>query len=160
MCKYIFEKTGLWPKLAVERNTGQATIYVLNTLNYPDMFRMVDFSSSSTTESGSIGWMTTGHLSGGELQGTRRKMLDDLSLAVKQSGTESGYLKIYDKEIIDQMRSFMIVKGRAQAKANKHDDLVMSLAGAWQVQMLTPSINFGNYDEEARQKAKDKWRFR
>ena len=46
MCKYIFNRTGLWPKLAVERNTGQATIFVLKNLNYPDLFRMVDFSTT------------------------------------------------------------------------------------------------------------------
>jgi len=121
MCKYIFNKTNIWPKLAVERNTGQATIYVLKLLNYPDLFRMIDFSATSNTESGSIGWQTTGHLSGGELQGTRRKMLDDLALSIKQ-----GMVKISDDQQLRQMMSFMIVKGRAQAKANKKDDLVMA----------------------------------
>lgn len=155
LCKYIYNRTGLWPKLAVERNTGQATIYVLKLLNYPDLFRMVDFSATSNTEGGSIGWQTTGHLSGGELQGTRRKMLDDLALAIKQ-----GMIKIYDPEQIKQMMGFMVVKGRAQAKANKKDDLVMATAGAWQVQMVTPVFDWGDYDDGESARRREKWRFK
>lgn len=159
MCKYIFNKTGLWPKLAVERNTGQATIYVLKQLNYPDLFRMVDFASINSSEKGQIGWVTTGHLSGGELQGTRRKMLDDLAMVIKQS--EGGkYLGIYDEEQIRQMMAFMIVKGRAQARSNMKDDLVMATAGSWEVQMLTPAVDFGDYDPEEMRRSREKWRFK
>lgn len=159
MCKWIQEKTGMWPKLAVERNTGQATIYVLKQLNYPDLFRMVDFASNSNMEKGQIGWVTTGHISGGELQGTRRKMLDDLALAIKQS-SEVQYIKIYDEAQLRQMLGFMIIKGRAQAKSNKKDDLVMATAGAWQVQLLTPAIDFGDWDPDEMRAQREKWRFK
>lgn len=156
MAKYIYSRTNMWPKLAVERNTGQATIYVLKQLNYSDLFRMVDFSAKgSTYEKGGIGWVTTGHISGGELRGTRRKMLDDLSLALRQ-----GQLEIYDKTQIKQMKSFQIVKGRAQARSNKKDDLVMATAGAWQVHQLTPNYDFGAWDPEEFVKEKEKWRFK
>lgn len=154
--KYVFNKTGMWPKLAVERNTGQATIFVLKNLNYPDLFRMVDFASAGGSyEKGQIGWITTGHISGGELQGTRRKMLDDLALAIKQ-----GQIKIFDPVQIKQLKSFVIIKGRAQARSNKKDDLVMATAGAWQVQLLTPDYSFTDWDEEEWQKEKTKWRFK
>ena len=116
IAKYIQMRTNNWPKMAVERNTGQATIFVLQQLNYPDLFRMVDFSSQAPREGGSVGWMTTGHISGGELRGTRRKMLDDLALAIKQQT-----MKIYDKEQLNQLKSFVVVKGRAQARLNKKD---------------------------------------
>lgn len=152
--KYIQVRTNYFPKLAVERNTGQATIYVLQQLNYPDMFRMVDFTSMAPHEGGDIGWMTTGHISGGELQGTRRKMLDDLALSLKQ-----GKLKIYDQEQLKQLKSFVIVKGRAQAAQNQHDDLVMATAGAMQVAQLTPDLDFGEYDPEALKEHRQKWRF-
>jgi hypothetical protein len=154
MCKYIYNRTGIWPKLAVERNTGQATIYVLKMLNYPDLYRNVDFTSINPHEGGSIGYVTTGHISGGELQGTRRKMLDDLALAIKQ-----GVVKIYDEEQLRQMMGFMVVKGRAQAKSNKKDDIVMATAGAWQVQMVTPSLDLGNWDPDAMAEQRKKWRF-
>lgn len=156
MARYIFNKTGIWPKLAVERNTGQATIFVLKNLNYPDLFRMVDFASSSGPyEKGQVGWVTTGHISGGELQGTRRKMLDDLALAIKQ-----GLIKLYDKVQIKQLKSFMIIKGRAQARSNMKDDLVMSTAGSWQVHLVTPDLSFGDWDDTAFKREKEKWRFR
>lgn len=156
MAKYIFNKTGMWPKLAVERNTGQATIYVLKTLNYPDLFRMVDFSSSAGSyEKGQIGWVTTGHITGGELQGTRRKMLDDLALAIKQ-----GQITLYDKVQIKQLKSFMIIKGRAQARSNQKDDLVMATAGGWQVHLVTPDYSFNDWDDEEFRREKEKWRFK
>jgi hypothetical protein len=156
MAKFIQKKTGLWPKLAVERNTGQATIYILKTLNYPDLFRMVDFSSTNSAEKGEIGWVTTGALTGGVLMGTRRKMLDDLSTAINQ-----GMIKLYDETQIRQLMSFLIVKGgRAQAQSNKKDDLCMSTAGAWQIQLLTPDTDFGDFDPVARARERDKWRFK
>lgn len=155
MAKYIELRTTLWPRMAVERNTGQATIYVLQQLNYPNMFRMVDFSAITPHEGGGVGWVTTGHISGGELRGTRRKMLDDLALAVKQ-----GRIKLYDKDQLRQLKGFVIVKGRGQARANMKDDLVMATAGAWQVAQLTPVQDFGDYDPEALKQHREKWRFK
>lgn len=153
--KYVFQKTGMYPKIAVERNTGQATIYVLKQLNYPDLFRMVDFSASATTEGGGIGWLTTGHWSGGELMGTRRKMLDDLALGIRQ-----GILKLYDAQQIRQLKSFVIVNGRGQQRSGRKDDLVMATAGAWQIQMITPNIYLDDFDDESFRREKDKLRFR
>jgi hypothetical protein len=155
IAKYIQMRTNVWPRMAVERNTGQATIFVLQQLNYPDMFRMVDFSSTNMHEGGGVGWVTSGSITGGELRGTRRKMLDDLALVVKQ-----GRAKIYDQEQLSQMKKFVIVKGRAQARANAHDDLVMATAGAWQVAELTASMDFGDYNPEALREQREKWRFR
>ena len=142
-------------RVAVERNTGAGTIYVLKERNYPDLFRMVDFSATSTTEGGGIGWVTSGHWSGGELQGTRRKMLDDLALGLKQ-----GILKLYDEQQIRQFMSFVMVRGRAQAHSNKKDDLVVASAIAWQVAQLTPNYSLDDFDDEAFAKEKAKWRFR
>ena len=34
IAKYVEERTHIWPTLGVERNVGQATIYVLTQLNY------------------------------------------------------------------------------------------------------------------------------
>jgi len=156
MAKYIHNKTEMWPKLAVERNTGQATIFVLKNLNYPDLFRMIDFTSMDSHEGGGIGWVTTGWMRGGELQGTRKKMLDDLALAIKQK-----QVKIYDRDQINQLQSFILARGgRAQAKANKHDDLVISTAGAWQIHLVTPSMFLDDYDEFAAYELRQKWRFK
>lgn len=148
IAKYVEQFTHLWPTIGVERNTGQATIYVLVTFNYPDLFRMKVFDTSSAKESDKIGWLTT--------EATRKKMLDDLSLVLKQE-----QIKIYDKDIVDQLRSFVVNKrGRPQAESNKKDDLVIALAGAHQVDILTPKREVDDFDIEGWRKEQLKWRFK
>lgn len=155
-CKYIFNRTGMWPVLAVERNVGQATLFVLQQLNYPRLFRMVDFSSvGGNQEKGGLGWLTTGSLVGGEIQGTRRKMLDDFALALRQ-----GQVTMFDEQQIIQFKNFVVVKGRAQARSSTHDDLVMATAGAWQIHLLTPTEFLDDFDLDEFRKGQDKWRFR
>ena len=82
-------------------------------------------------------------------------MLDDLALAISQKK-----IKIYDWEQIKQLKSFVVVKGRGQARSNKKDDLVMASAGALQVAELTPDNDFGEYDPEALKQHREKWRFK
>lgn len=154
-CKYIFNVTGMWPVLAVERNVGQATIFVLQQLNYSRLFRMPDTTGSNYTKQGNIGWLTTGSLVGGEIQGTRRKMLDDFALVLRQ-----GQVQMYDEQQIIQFKNFVIVKGRAQARSNTHDDLVMATTGAWQVHLFTPQEFLDDYDHDAFRKEQEKWRFK
>ena len=146
MAKYIQHRTGFWPNVAVERNTGQGTIHVLSTLNYPNLYRMRIFDSTTYRESEKIGWLTT--------ESTRRKMLDDLSLAARQ-----GVAKVYDKEIIEQMFSFVVKKGKPQAESGKKDDLVMATAGAWQLYLTVP-LQYADEGEQDWKLEKDKWRFR
>lgn len=119
------------------------------------MFRMVDFTAQSSTEGGGMGWVTTGHWSGGELQGTRRKMLDDFALALKQ-----GIVKMYDPDQIKQFKSFVRIGGHGQQMPNKKDDLVMATCGAWQVQQLTPTMYLDDFDAEEFKKEHEKWRFK
>lgn len=154
-CRYIYNRTQIWPVLAVESNTGQATIYVLQQLNYSRLFRMPDTTSGNYTKQGNVGWRTTGNLSGGEIQGTRRKMLDDFAMVLRQ-----GICTLYDEQQIKQMKAFVVVKGRAQARANTHDDLVMATTGAWQIHLFTPTEYLDDFDIESFRKEQDKWRFR
>lgn len=158
MCDWIQKKTHMWPKLAIERNTGQATIHVLKELNYPDLFRMVDFTAQETGvyEHGAIGWTTTGYVQGGELKGTRRKMLDDFALAVRQK-----MLKIYDNEQYSQIKAFKLVNGAGRMSKRKHDDVLVATAGAYQVMSITPDANFDWYESpEERMAKREKWRFK
>lgn len=153
VAKFIYNRTNIWPTIAVERNTGQATIHVLQELNYPDLFRMRVFDHSTVSESQKIGWTTN--------MATRQKMLDDLALSVRQ-----GILKIYDREILSQMSSFVVKKkkgqsGRVEAESGKHDDLVIAIAGAWQLYQLVPVFdNEGMETPEEMKENRDKWRFR
>lgn len=148
MAKYVEQRTHIWPTIGVERNTGQATIYVLTTLNYPELFRMRIFDKSGMNESEKIGWLTS--------ESTRKKMLDDFALALRQ-----GQVKVYDKDIIDQMRSFIVnKKGRPQAESNKKDDLVIAVCGAYQLYMLVPTKDSDWYDPGEMKQEREKWRFR
>lgn len=152
-CKYIFNQTKMWPKLAIERNTGQATIYVLKQLNYPDLFRMVDFAATNSQEKGDIGWVTTGSWSGGELIGTRRKMFDDFGLALKQ-----GILKLYDEDQIRQIMNMRRIHGGGRAPAAKKDDIAIATFGSWQVHLITPTQYLDDFNVEEFKKEQQKWR--
>lgn len=154
-CKYIEIHTGMWPVLAVERNVGQATIFVLQQLNYSRLFRMPDVTGGNYTKQGNVGWLTTGSLMGGEIQGTRRKMLDDFALTLRQN-----QITMYDEQQIIQFKNFVVVKGKAQARSNTHDDLVMSSCMAWQVHLFTPTEHLDDFDIAEFRKEQDKWRFR
>lgn len=153
LSKFVQNRTGILPTIAVERNTGQATIYVLQEYNYPNLFRMRVFDHRSVTESAKIGWTTT--------TATRTKMLDDLALALRQ-----GRIKIYDRESLYQLTSFVIKQKRghtprAEAEAGKNDDLVISTAGAWQLYNLVASFDWGDEDSpEDIANEREKWRFK
>lgn len=148
MARYIETKTHIWPTIAVERNTGQATIHVLVTLNYPDMFRMQTFDTTYIKETDKLGWFTT--------KASRKKMLDDFSLVIKQ-----GIIKIYDRDIVDQMRAFVLDKqGRPAAVRNKHDDLVIATAGSYQMYQIVPTREADDYSVEDWRESQEKWRFR
>ena len=66
---------------------------------------------------------------------TRPAMLSQLKEAI-----DKKLLRVYDKITIEEMYSFVVVRTtasvKAQAEAGMHDDLVMSLAIAWQLYQL------------------------
>lgn len=145
---YTEHATQIWPTIGVERNTGQATIYVLTVKNYPEMFRMRIFDHATQRESDKIGWLTT--------EPTRKKMLDDLSLVLRQDS-----LMVYDPDVISQLRSFVVSrKGRPEAESGTHDDLVMALAGAYQLFQLVPRRGLDDDVDESKMRKGDRWRFR
>lgn len=146
IAKFLFKRTDMWPTIAVERNTGSATIFVLQELNYPSLFRMPVFDSAVNKETSKIGWLTT--------KATRRKMLDDFAMALRQ-----GQAKPYDEEAIEQMLAFVYKADRGQAESGKNDDLVIAHAGAWQLYLTVPS--FADMEDEGDYlKEREKWRFR
>ena len=119
---FIRSKTGKFPLIAVERNTGGATIAVLRTLNYSPLYRMMSFDQVDKKEANRIGWVTNSQ--------SRPKMLDDLALALRQRVT-----KIYDMDTIKEFMQFIRHprSGRAEAAPGSHDDLVVAEAICWQL---------------------------
>lgn len=134
--RWLEKKTGIFPSIAVEKNVGSATIYVLKTLNYPNLFMMPgSFVSSDPTQSQDYGWSTN--------SATRPKMLDDLALAIRQQA-----IKIPSKPIIDELYSFIrnARNGKPEADHGSHDDLVMALSISWQLYQIAPNPAVDSFD--------------
>lgn len=122
----IYKQTGIRPIVAYENNNGGGFEFErLGRLNRLGEYRMYTMKSLTPggrfVDTGKLGWSTN--------TATRPKMLSDLKEAV-----ESGQLHVYHRLTVDEMFSFIIsATGKPQAEENAHDDLVMALAGVWQL---------------------------
>lgn len=135
--KWIHKQTNVWPLIAPEKNVGTACIHILKTLNYPSLFSMPDsFVRADSEPTEDYGWVTS--------SATRPKMLDDLALAIRQKS-----IVIYSKIILDELFTFIrnIKTGKPEADNGSHDDLVISLAIAWQLYQIAPNpVSFQDED--------------
>ena len=124
----LHDITGIKPILAYERNNGgvfeMERIASMNRQGKFEIFKMPTLGQSNTPEAVKYGWDTN--------TATRPSMLSELKEAI-----DSKVLRIYDEQTINEMFSFIRVKTtatvKAQAEAGAHDDLIMSLAIAWQL---------------------------
>jgi hypothetical protein len=144
----IHDVTGIQPVVAIERNNGGvAEVERLALLNRHTKYRIYQEkqgvgSSDSTADSKKLGYTTN--------SATRPVMLQQLKEAV-----DNRLLRIYDKPTVNEMFSFIISQTssswKAQAEKGAHDDLIMALAGAWQLYQSEnppPSIEPGDFDEQ------------
>jgi len=125
----VADVTGKRPIVAYERNNGgvfeMERLASLNRANKFEIFKMPNYGQGiNNPDSDRLGWDTN--------VATRPKMLSELKDAI-----DKGVLMVYDRPTINEMFSFIIVNTtatrKAQAERGAHDDLVMSLAGAWQL---------------------------
>jgi hypothetical protein len=124
----IYDKTGCKPLIAYERNNGG--IYEMDrlaNLNRDDKFEIYKMKTHGTDdnkETPKFGIDTTGI--------SRPAMLIALKNAI-----DNNFFRIYDKQTIEELFSFIKVRTntltKAQAENNSHDDCVMALALAVQV---------------------------
>lgn len=127
----IYDQTKVKSVIAYERNNGGSfEMERLATLNREGKFKlfvMPIIGQVDPSEGIRYGWETN--------TATRPAMLSALKEAI-----DKRVLKIYDKRTIEEMLSFVVVKTsaswKAQAESNAHDDLVMSLAIAWQLYQI------------------------
>jgi hypothetical protein len=129
MGKYIHKHTGLHPWIAVERNSGQATIARLLELEYPRIWRMKSFDLQEQKEEERFGWTTN--------KKTRPKMLDEWAEALLKRE-----VVLYNKDAIQEHFHFIRSEKTPtypQAITGKNDDRVISHAGCWQVLQLVSS---------------------
>ena len=118
----IYTVTGVQPCVCYERNNGGVfELNRLSTLNKNQKYYIYEQRDINGKSNGRFGWDTN--------TATRPKMLQDL-----QECINNKLLFIYDKPTVTELYQFIISKtGKPQAEAGAHDDLVMSLAGAWQL---------------------------
>jgi hypothetical protein len=126
----IYDLTGVRPVIAYERNNGGFfEMDRLNSLNRSQKYviyraKMNQGTKYKDGEGPKLGWDTN--------SATRPVMLQMVKEAV-----DNKLIRIYDRPTITEMFSFVEVQTttawRAQAEKNAHDDLVMALAGAWQL---------------------------
>ena len=126
----IFDATGVKPVVAFERNNGGvAEIERLATLNRNGKYRIYTEKSNvgttdQTESSVKLGWTTS--------SASRPTMLQMLKEAI-----DNKLITIYDKPTVTEMFSFIVSQTssswKAQAEQGAHDDLIMSLAIAWQL---------------------------
>jgi hypothetical protein len=127
----IYDITGIQPVIAYERNNGgvfeMERVALLNKRGKYVVFQMPNIGGVDNPDPTKLGWDTN--------TATRPRMLSDLKEAI-----DHRLLRIYDKPTINELYSFVITRTtsteKAQAEKGSHDDLVMSLAGAWQLQQM------------------------
>lgn len=127
----IFTITGVKPIVALERNNGGVFLMDrlagLNIGYRYELFKMPTAGTGYPENTEKLGWDTN--------TATRPKMLSDLKNAI-----DNNALTLYDRPTINEMFSFIKVQTntitKAQAEKGMHDDLVMSLAGAWQLYQM------------------------
>lgn len=128
----IYDKTRVKPVICYERNNGGvAELERLYTLNREGKYIIYQQQKHIGTTvdnevSPKLGWDTTRH--------TRETMLMDLKSVI-----DTKTIQIYDEPTMTELFSFIIkqTNGRwkPQAEEGAHDDLVMSLAGVWQMHL-------------------------
>ncbi len=127
----IYDTTHVQPVVSYERNNGGvAELERLRTLNRNGKYRIyTQYNGVGTTDihdtDSKMGHDTT--------SATRPTMLAQLKDAI-----DNKVIKLYDKLTVEEMFSFVVKMSpggqwKAQAETGAHDDLIMSLAGVWQL---------------------------
>jgi hypothetical protein len=125
---HIFDVTQIKPVVALERQNGGTFLMDrlagMNYANKFELFKMPRKGNIDPQDSIHLGWDTTSV--------TRPIMLQELKDVIDKTA-----LTIYDKPTITELYSFVVIQTstiwKAQAEQGAHDDLVMSLAIAWQM---------------------------
>lgn len=126
----IFDKTGIKPTIAYERNNGgvfeMERLALLNRNSKYCIYEMPKVGNIENPEPTKLGYDTN--------TATRPAMLTALKEAV-----DKQLIRIYDEPTIRELFSFIIVNTsssqKAQAERNKHDDLIMALAISYQLHL-------------------------
>lgn len=142
----ISDVTHVQPIIAYERNNGGAfEMERLARLNREGKYKIYQMRMSGTAKGKQLtmklGWDTN--------SATRPKMLQELKEAI-----DNMLIRVYDKPTINEMFSFIVAQTstswKAQAESGAHDDLIMSLAGAYQLYQSEQKPKYTNYFKRQR----------
>lgn len=139
----IHDETRVQPVVAFERNNGGVfELERLATLNRNQKYRIYQQKTGAgttrhTLENPKLGWDTN--------SSTRPTMLLQLKEAI-----DNKLIKLYDRPTVNEMFSFVEVQTsrawRAQAEQGAHDDLIMSLAGVWQMHQTEKPLQTDGFE--------------
>lgn len=123
--EYIYNKTGVRPVVALERQNGGASemhrLYEMNRHGKYRIYYAKNFSDERVKNSDKMGWDTTTI--------TRPMMIGEWKQAFAQQA-----IRIYDETTIKEHKVFVTNnKGKPEASSGNHDDCVMACAGVWQM---------------------------
>lgn len=127
----IADITGVKPVVSYERNNGGiAELQRLQALNRNGKYRIYTQYTGMGTVDGMQEDAKLGHDTN---TATRPTMLAQLKDAI-----DNRLITVYDQLTIEEMFAFVVKLGtsgnwKAQAETGAHDDLIMSLAGVWQM---------------------------
>lgn len=152
MLEEIYDITGVKPVVAYERNNGgffeMDRLANLNRNMKYVIYRekLNQGTKYNSSEGPKLGWTTN--------SATRPAMLSMLKEAI-----DNNLITIYDKPTITELFSFIKVQTtsiwRGQAERSAHDDLVMALAGAWQLYQTEKPIIINRNRRYRKQKSYD-----
>jgi hypothetical protein len=127
----IYDITKVKPVVSYERNNGGiAELERLKTLNRNGKYRIYTQYKGAGTIMGEESDSKLGHDTNSATRPTMLSMLKD--------AVDNQVITIYDQLTIEEMFSFVIKQSdsgnwKAQAETGAHDDLIMALAGVWQM---------------------------
>ncbi len=139
----LFDITKIKPLIAPERNAGGVyeaeRLSKMNYNNKYEIYKMPQMGLSEEKETLRLGFDTN--------SATRPIILTSLKEAI-----DKQLIRIYDKATIDELFSFVVVRTSAMVKAkaevNAHDDLIMSLAIAYHLHIITPLVKLDQLNED------------
>ena len=142
--EHIFDVTQVRPIVAYERNNGGIfeleRLASLNRLGKYDLYKVkqgIGQSNQAVRSTPKLGWETN--------SATRPHMLAQLKDCI-----DGMLITLYDRPTVNEMFSFVQVQTssswKAQAEVGSHDDLIMSLAGAWQLYQTENPTRMGHFE--------------
>lgn len=129
----IYDITKVKPVVSFERNNGGvAELERLKALNRLGKYRIyTQYSNVGMTDN-------TDTADNAKLGHDTNSATRPMMLAALKDCIDNRLIRIYDKLTVEEMFSFVVKlspggQWKAQAESGAHDDLIMSLAGVWQM---------------------------